>query len=157
MMLEEDTLEEEFARFDGRDGFDYRIVGYFDLGVVSLDLIHKEKTYGKALGALHEDRTLLLGNIMIDERPRRPIGLSWLERWCPRPGGQGVGLGSQLLDTLIEVARARQVRWIDAGVIDDDLEHSPFLLDWYRNRGFKLLPLGALKGVPGQGIRLMLE
>jgi hypothetical protein len=157
MTLEDDTPEEEFARFVGRDGFDYRIVGYFVADVVSLDLIHNEKIYGKLNGVLFEDRTLLLGNILITERPPRPIGLSWLERWWPRPGGQGVGLGSQLLDTLIAVVRERQVRWIDAGVIDDDLERSPFLLDWYRNRGFLLLPPGELKDVPGQGIRLMLE
>jgi hypothetical protein len=49
------------------------------------------------------------------------------------------------------------VRWIDAGVTDENLERYPFLLNLYRNRGFKLLPKGALKGVPGWGIRLMLE
>jgi hypothetical protein len=157
MMLEDDTPEEEFARFVGCDGFDYRIVGYFNLDIVSVYLIFQNRRYGKALGFLHEEHSMVLSDIRIDERPPRPIGLSWLERWCPRPGGQGGGLSSQLLDTLIAVARERQVRWIDAGVIDDDLERSPFLLDWYRNRGFELLPPGALKGVPGQGIRLVLE
>jgi GNAT superfamily N-acetyltransferase len=157
MMLEDDPPEEEFARFVARDGFEYRIVGYFDEGIVILNLVSGSRRYGKVQGFLYEDRTLLIGDLMVFKPRPIPVWARWLERWWPQPGARGRHLGSMLLDTIISVARQRGVRWIDAGVTDDDLALSSYLLKWYLSRGFTKLPVSATSSAYGLQIRLMLE
>ena len=48
------------------------------------------------------------------------------------------GIGSQLLDMLITKARSEGIAVIYGSVTQDDIENTPYLLDWYQRHGFVL-------------------
>ena len=48
------------------------------------------------------------------------------------------GIGSQILDMLIAKARSEGIADIYGSVTQDDIENTPYLIDWYQRHGFVL-------------------
>lgn len=62
------------------------------------------------------------------------------------------GLGTQLLQWVIEYARARALTRIVGDVVEQDLAQNPNLCQWYQKHGFSITepPPGAPKGIAKQ-------
>jgi len=50
---------------------------------------------------------------------------------------RGLGLGSALLDSVIASARESGVRHIRSSIAPDDIQTTPYLLEWYQKHGFQ--------------------
>ena len=51
---------------------------------------------------------------------------------------RGNGVGSLILDRLISESKRRGIAIIWGSVLKDDVERTPFLLEWFKRRGFSI-------------------
>lgn len=99
---------------------------------------------GRLLGVLDAPDTLQLHDIIIWDPPSvRPRGFGKLLGWrfWPRRVGsyRHRGLGSQMLQTLIDRARQRGVKLIYGLVMDKDPDNPTSPLPWYQRHGFQII------------------
>ncbi len=76
----------------------------------------------KLQGVIHEDKSfLLIGELLVE------------------PNQRNKGLGSRLLEEAGCFAKRKGLSWLRGNICTGDLKNSPFLLQFYEKRGFKIV------------------
>ncbi len=90
---------------------------------------------------LTQQETLYLADLCISNAARIPGGqLHWLLGLRPRTRDySGRGIGSALLQLVIQKARELGFHRISGEVMRSDPRYVPSLLDWYRHHGFDVI------------------
>lgn len=88
---------------------------------------------------------LHLTDLHVDEEMRRDWPwFPWLFAWVLGKRAslplRGKGVGKELLTKLLERADAERIEEVWGSVTPDDLRKTPYLLDFYRDAGFDILP-----------------
>lgn len=128
-----------------RRGYRVRVVEW-DNGV-TLQLYHHQWLVGEGKGVPLSTTTFWLQDIAIANQVNQPPRPAWL-RWMPRLRNElpqpinyrGRGLGSVLLRHFIAYTREQAFQVMQGQVFRADLENTPYLLQWYRQHGFEILP-----------------
>lgn len=97
---------------------------------------------GRAQG-LSEGNVLLLADIRVPEEvfrpwPIMPRPLLILLGRCPPWRPRRHGIGTQLLTRFLREADAAGFREIYGSITQDDLDATPWILDWYQIHGFEV-------------------
>jgi hypothetical protein len=115
---------------------------------VTLQLHHDQWLVGEVKGLPLSATTFWLHDIAIAnqvQRSRRPEWMKWRllgRREPPQPiDYRGRGLGTLLLRALIAYVQGRGFQDIQGQVFQADVENTPYLLRWYQQQGFQLLPI----------------
>jgi hypothetical protein len=114
---------------------------------VTLQLYHHQWLVGEGKGVPRSSTIFWLQDIAIANQVNQPLLPGWviwrpgLRNELPQPiNYRGRGLGSVLLRQLISYARERTFQSIQGQVFQADIENTPYLLRWYRQHGFEILP-----------------
>lgn len=101
-------------------------------------VIWKQLAVGRMQCVVQEDNVLFLGNIEIFERPlgHYPLWLYWRRRTAFRRRG----LGSAMLEFVVGFGKAKGADAIWGFINKEDLQKTPYLLDWYQRHGFSVRP-----------------
>ncbi|HRZ13565.1 MAG TPA: GNAT family N-acetyltransferase [Kiritimatiellia bacterium] len=91
-----------------------------DGDVWRFDLIRRGKRLGW-LFAVRKDERLLLSDIVLENSKYK-----------------GRGIGRRLLDAFLKTAQESGITEIWGSVTQDDIEQTPYLLDWYARLGFTI-------------------
>jgi len=102
-------------------------------------------TLAGQIHCLNQGDALFLGDLHVLRAATRPIqGLARLRGWLGLPTRGRIenyrnrGLGSALLNLVINRARAHGFRRVIGRLAPIDLKEDPKLPDWYRRRGFQI-------------------
>jgi hypothetical protein len=128
-----------------REGRSYAIAITEDEGLISVKAYDHQTLIGEAKCLRESPETLYLRDIAIANQVvkktiyLRAKSLKQLLSYSSKTTNyRARGLGSALLNLLINYAAANGVRCLYGRVYQQDLENNPKLLEWYQSHGFEL-------------------
>jgi GNAT superfamily N-acetyltransferase len=121
-----------------KDGRPYELTIETIGHMLFLRLRHQGEQVGHAQ-CVRDGDSLCLGDLMIN-KPTQAGLLGSLER---KLKGQlsdyrGRGLGTILLQQVLSTAKETGVKEIHGSIVQDDIDTTPHLLDWYKRYGFRV-------------------
>ena len=110
-----------------------------DRGGLLLVRLHSSGVEVGAAQCVIDANDMLLGDLVMCDGG----DLSYIQRLMRRLNGepvtyQGLGLGTAVLKTIIQIARDKKIRTIHGSVTQQDLDKTPHLLTWYQHHGFQV-------------------
>jgi GNAT superfamily N-acetyltransferase len=132
-----------------RDGEKYplKAVKHPD-GTIHLELTYRGDYVGLVKWTLHPSDIMEVNDLHIRDDSEPPIpGESVMERLIKQARLEGEiknyrrkGLGTELLKSLLVIARENQVKQVRGSIIKLDIIRTPNLIEWYEKRGFRKGP-----------------
>mgnify|MGYP003594424609 CR=1 FL=1 len=86
----------------------------------TLDYVWQGRRLGR-ITATRNGKRLLIGDFLVDN-----------------PQNRGHGIGKCLLDEFLKTAREEAISEVWGSVTQDDIQQTPYLLDWYQRLGFTI-------------------
>ncbi len=133
-MLEDNQLV-EVKRFISKTGDPYSIwATESDKHLYAFAYDEHGRRVAKILCMVDLERRLLkIGDVIVDERPRVR---SWFARLYQPKTKRGQGIGSHLLQYVLEIAPERELERVVLSVVDT-IGDQPWLVSWYARFGFR--------------------
>jgi GNAT superfamily N-acetyltransferase len=121
-----------------KDGRPYELTVETTGDMLFLRLRHQGEQVGYA-NCVRDGDSLCLCDLIIEEPIKAGLLGSLQRKLTGQPSNyRGRGLGTILLQQVLSTAKETGVKEIHGSIVQDDVDTTPHLLDWYKRYGFRV-------------------